>query len=156
MKRKITKQGWGIAFGVGGAVLALVVVWLGFVSSSDPQSFEGVQTRLLDQARRVCYHAGFVTAAKYFDSKFEDSRLQDLYAEADLGRRVKKVTFAKSGASIGGVGVQLRQWATEEGVKIFFTFSTSQRLVLYVRASDEPAITDYLGSLSPEALHPFE
>jgi hypothetical protein len=156
MKSKLMKRLRVMSFVGIGLASILALIWLVRLSSPDRQSFESARTRLLDQARHASLILGSEKAFSYFSGSYQDSRLRDLYAEADAGRRVKRVQFAKPGADYRGVEIHLWQWASTNGVEIILTSSSPQGISIYVRASDEAQIANYLSSLTTDELNPFE
>ena len=157
MERKLVKRARIIpSVGIGLAVI-LASTLLIHGRHPDSQSFESVETRLLDHARTTSLRLRFYKAAIYFDRRFIDSRLHDLYAAADVGRSVKRANFARrEDVDYSGIVINLRQWAATNQVQIIYGSISPQGLIIYVRASDDDLVTNYLSSLTMDELNPFE
>jgi hypothetical protein len=142
---------------VAGVALAALLIFILLNRPARPDSFEGLQTQLFDHARRVSVHLRFHTASSYFDGKFHAARLRDLNEAADAGRLVKRVGFARQEpVDYGGIRIEMQQWAATNQAQIIFTSTSTQGLILYVRASDEERVQSYLNSLTMDDLNPFE
>ena len=82
--------------------------------------------------------------------------MRDLYDAAEAGQLVRRIDFENRNADYGGIAISLRQWAPTNNVRIILTRGSPQGLSVFVRSSDARVVSNYLHSLTVDALSPFE
>lgn len=136
--------------------VATLVCLLVFLASQG--SLKSPTTQFFEVATLVSARVGFQKAANYFDKRYGESQARDIVEAADQGRLARKVDFVRAGSDYHHViRLLAHSWAPTSGVQILHATVSAEKLTIYVRTSDERAVSNYLWSLKSEEIErPFE